>query len=59
MSSAYQFVNVAMGIWIKERGRVVRSAEPAWTTIQSIKFGEKRLIYARRLVHYRPPRLRE
>ena len=30
-----------MGIWIDERGRVVRPAEPAWTTNQSMKFGEK------------------
>ena len=32
-----------MGIWIDERGRVVRPAEPAWTTDQSMKFGGKRL----------------
>ena len=31
VSSAYQFINVPMGIWIDERGRVVRPAEPAWT----------------------------
>ena len=30
-----------MGIWIDERGRVVRPAEPAWTTNQSMKFGGK------------------
>src|SRR6202035_1248762 len=41
VSSAYQFINVPMGIWIDERGRVVRPAEPAWTTDQSMKFGEK------------------
>ena len=32
-----------MGIWIDERGRVVRPAEPAWTTSQSMKFGGKSL----------------
>jgi len=32
-----------MGIWIDERGRVVRPAEPAWTTTQSMKFGGKGL----------------
>jgi hypothetical protein len=41
VSSAYQFINVPMGIWIDERGRVVRPAEPAWTTNRSMKFGEK------------------
>jgi hypothetical protein len=41
VSSAYQFINVPMGIWIDEQGRVVRPAEPAWTTNQSMKFGEK------------------
>jgi len=43
VSSAYQFINVPMGIWIDERGRVVRPAEPAWTNDQSMKFGDKRL----------------
>jgi len=41
VSSAYQFINVPMGIWIDERGRVVRPAEPAWTTDQTMKFGDK------------------
>ena len=41
ISSAYQFINVPMGVWIDERGRVVRPAEPAWTTNQSMKFGAK------------------
>jgi hypothetical protein len=41
VSSAYQLINVPMGIWIDERGRVVRPAEPAWTTNQSMKFGDK------------------
>ncbi len=31
------------GIWIDERGRVVRPAEPAWTTNDSMKFGDKGL----------------
>ena len=30
-----------MGIWIDERGRVVRPAEPAWTRNQTLKIGEK------------------
>ena len=41
VSSAYQFINVPMGIWIDERGRVVRPAEPAWTTNQTLKIGGK------------------
>jgi hypothetical protein len=41
VSTAFQFINVPMGVWIDERGRVVRPAEPAWTTNQSMKFGEK------------------
>ena len=41
VSSAYQFINVPMGIWIDERGRVVRPAEPAWTSNQSMKIGDK------------------
>ncbi len=43
VSSAYQLINVPTGIWIDERGRVVRPAEPAWTTDQSMKFGGKGL----------------
>jgi hypothetical protein len=41
VSSAFQFINVPMGVWIDERGRVVRPAEPAWTTSSTLKFGEK------------------
>jgi len=41
ISSAYQFINVPMGIWIDERGRVVRPAEPAWTQNQTLKIGGK------------------
>jgi hypothetical protein len=39
VSSAYQFTNVPMGIWVDETGRVVRPAEPAWTVNQTLKFG--------------------
>ena len=41
VSSAYQFINVPMGIWVDERGRVVRPAEPAWTNNSTLKFGDK------------------
>jgi hypothetical protein len=41
VSSAYQFINVPTGIWIDERGRAVRPAEPAWTTNTTMKFGDK------------------
>jgi len=44
VSTAYQFINVPMGIWIDERGRVVRPAEPAWTTNQTMKIGEKSIV---------------
>jgi len=44
VSSAYQFINVPMGIWIDERGRVVRPAEPAWTTNQTMKIGDKSIV---------------
>lgn len=37
VSSAYQFVNVPMGIWVDEKGRVVRPAEPAWNSDQVMK----------------------
>jgi hypothetical protein len=37
ISSAYQFVNVPMGIWVDENGRVARPAEPAWNTDQVMK----------------------
>jgi hypothetical protein len=33
-----------MGIWIDERGRVVRPAEPAWTNDQTLKIGEKSIV---------------
>ena len=44
VSSACQFINVPMGIWIDERGRVVRPAEPAWTTNQTMKIGDKSIV---------------
>jgi hypothetical protein len=44
VSSAYQFINVPMGIWIDEQGRVVRPAEPAWTTNQTMKIGSDKVI---------------
>ena len=43
VSSAFQFVNVPMGVWIDERGRVVRPAEPAWTASRTDTFGGKPL----------------
>jgi hypothetical protein len=33
-----------MGIWIDEKGRVVRPAEPAWTTSRTSVFGGKQLV---------------
>ena len=33
-----------MGIWIDEKGRVVRPAEPAWTTDQTLKIGAKSIV---------------
>ena len=44
MSSAFQFINVPMGVWIDERGRVVRPAEPAWTTNSTLKIGAKSIV---------------
>ena len=44
MSSAFQFTNVPTGIWIDERGRVVRPGEPAWTTSRTSTFGGKNLV---------------
>lgn len=44
VSTAYQFINVPMGIWIDEKGRVVRPAEPAWTTNQTLKIGADKSI---------------
>lgn len=33
-----------MGVWIDERRRVVRPAEPAWTTSRTTNFGGKALV---------------
>ena len=44
VSSAYEFINVPMGIWIDERGRVVRPAEPAWTSDSTLKIGQKSIV---------------
>jgi hypothetical protein len=41
ISSVYQFINVPMGVWIDEKGRVVRPAEPAWTVDNTLKIGAK------------------
>ncbi len=41
VSTVYQFVNVPTGMWIDERGKVVRPAEPAWTSDGNTKYGEK------------------
>jgi len=43
VSSVFQFVNVPMGVWIDEHGRVVRPAEPAWTTSRTSTYGGKSL----------------
>jgi hypothetical protein len=40
----FQFVNVPTGVWIDERGRVVRPAEPAWTSSRTDIFGGKALV---------------
>ena len=44
MSSAFQFVNVPTGVWIDERGKVVRPGEPAWSTSRTDTFGGKQLV---------------
>ena len=44
VSTACQFINVPMGIWVDEKGRVVRPAEPAWTTDQTMKIGAKSIV---------------
>jgi hypothetical protein len=43
VSSAFKFVNVPTGIWIDERGKVVRPGEPAWTETRTNTFGGKPL----------------
>ena len=44
ISSAYQFINVPMGVWIDEKGLVVRPAEPAWTNNSTLKVGAKSIV---------------
>jgi hypothetical protein len=44
VSSVFQFVNVPMGVWIDEQGRVVRPAEPAWTSSRVDTYGGKALV---------------
>jgi len=41
VSSAFQFINVPMGVWIDETGRVVRPAEPAWAASRTDTYGGK------------------
>ena len=43
VSSAFQFINVPMGVWIDETGRVVRPAEPAWAVSRTDTYGGKSL----------------
>lgn len=44
VSSAFQFLNVPTGVWIDEKGRVVRPAEPAWNENRKYEFGDKSII---------------
>ena len=39
----FQFINVPMGVWIDENGRVVRPAEPAWAASRTDVYGGKPL----------------
>jgi hypothetical protein len=43
VSSVLQLINVPTGVWIDERGRVVRPAEPSWTSSRTDTFGGKKL----------------
>ena len=43
VSTAFQLINVPTGVWIDERGRVVRPAEPAWTSSRTDTYGGKKL----------------
>jgi hypothetical protein len=43
VSSVFQLINVPTGVWIDERGRVVRPAEPSWTSSRTDMFGGKKL----------------
>jgi hypothetical protein len=44
VSSAFQFSNVPMGLWVDEIGKVVRPAEPAWTANQALRIGAKSIV---------------
>ena len=44
VSSVFQLTNVPSGIWIDENGRVVRPAEPAWTTSRTSIYADKPLV---------------
>jgi hypothetical protein len=44
VSSAFQFTNVPTGVWIDERGKVIRPGEPAWTTSRTNMYGGKALV---------------
>jgi hypothetical protein len=39
----FQLINVPTGVWIDEEGRVVRPAEPAWTSTRTSVYGGKAL----------------
>jgi hypothetical protein len=43
VSSVFQIINVPMGVWIDERGRIVRPPEPAWTYTRTSAYGGKPL----------------
>jgi tetratricopeptide (TPR) repeat protein len=44
VSSAFQFANVPTGVWIDERGRIVRPGESAWTSDRRDVYGGKELV---------------
>ena len=44
VSSAFQFANVPTGVWIDERGRIVRPGESAWTSDKRDVYGGKELV---------------
>ena len=41
ISTAFGLINVPMGIWIDEHGRLVRPPEPAWTYTRTTEYGGK------------------